>query len=87
MKKQKGPAHLRRASFLFAVLWHDFFSRELAVHHALNTRHAVVVSDVDGTDALRVATQGPDVADPQVDRDAFAGHNQETVLGLTILAR
>lgn len=67
------------AFLLINCLWHDFFSGELAVAHALDACDAVVVGDVDGPDALGVAAQRTDVADPQVDRDAVAGHNQQAV--------
>ena len=58
-------------------LRHDFFGGELAVDHALDACDAVVVGDVDGADALGIAAERADVADPQVDRDALAGHNQK----------
>jgi len=71
---------MRRAFFsVNCLLRHDFFSRQLAVAHALDACDPVVVGDVDGADALGVAAQRTDVADPQVDRDAITGHNQQAV--------
>ena len=63
------------------LLGNRFFGGELAVDHALDACDAVVVGDVDGADALGIAAERADVADPQVDRDALTGHNQEAVFG------
>ena len=45
-------------SFTERLLGKRFLSRQLAVPHALNACNPVVVGDVDGLDALRVAAQG-----------------------------
>ena len=53
---QKGPAQMRRAFFdgcLFGI-----FERDFGVQHALDTGDPVVVTEVDGFDALGAAAAG-----------------------------
>ena len=58
--KENARRMMRRAFSVQSLtyLWHDFFGGELAVDHALDACHAVVLGDVDGLDTLGVAAYG-----------------------------